>query len=175
MKSLNLLKTMMLVISMLSLGLAASVSTAGSFKEIKGQFRQTYTKQEVLTVPQTEGLMVMLTQSSGNGKSTNGSGYMDGAQVVIQEIADLKQGNGPHSGYAIQTMSNGDETVTRFFGEISTTLSPDGKPNTTFSGKWDTISGKGQYTGITGNGTYNGYFISENEYVVDWSGYYFLQ
>lgn len=175
MKSYNLIKTIMMIIVMLSLGLVTTASMAGSFEKIAGQFKQAYSKQEVLPVPQVQGRMIMLTQSKGKGTNTNGSGYMDGAQVVINEIVDLNQGNGPHSGYVTQTMSNGDETVTRFSGQVSTTLTSDGQPNTTFSGRWENVSGAGQYTGITGSGSYNGHFISEKEYVVDWDGYYYLQ
>ena len=175
MKSYNLIKTMMMTITMLSLGLVMTASMAGNFEKIAGQFNQTYSKQEVLPVPQVQGRMIMLTQSKGKGTSINGSGYMDGAQVVISEIVELNQVNGPHSGYVTQTMPNGDETVTRFTGQVSTTLTSDGQPNTTFSGRWENVSGAGQYTGITGSGTYNGHFVSEKEYVVDWDGYYYLQ
>ncbi|MBI4005548.1 MAG: hypothetical protein HY356_02665 [Gammaproteobacteria bacterium] len=175
MKSYNYFKAMVMVMAMLSLGLVTSASMAGNFEKIAGQFNQTYSKQEVLPVPQAQGHIIMLTQSKGKGTSTNGSGYMDGAQVVINEIVDLNQGNGPHSGYVTQTMPNGDETVTRFTGQVSTILTSEGQPNTTFSGRWENVSGAGQYTGITGSGTYNGHFVSEKEYVVDWEGYYFLQ
>ena len=175
MKSYNFFRTMMVVIAILSSSLVTTASVAGSFEKIAGQFKQAYTKQEVLPVPQAQGHMIMLTQSKGKGTSTNGSGYMNGAQVVISEIVDLNQGNGPHSGYVTQTMPNGDETVTRFSGLVSTTLTPDGQPNTTFSGRWENVNGTGQYTGITGSGVYNGHFTSEKEYVVDWDGYYYLQ
>ena len=140
---------------------------------ISGHFEQAYVKQEVLPVPQAQGHMIMLTQANGTNKDTNGTGFMDGAQVVIQEIADLNQGNGPHSGYVIQTMSNGDEVVVKINGRISTTLTAEGQPNTSFSGDWKFKSGTGQYKNIKGSGTYQGHFTSEKEYVVDWNGYYF--
>ena len=174
MKSFNAIRPVMMGMTLVSLGLLTPMSMAGSFEEIAGQYKQAYTKQEALPVPQAQGHVIMLTQSKGTGKSTNGSAYMDGAQVVISEIADISQGNGPHSGYVTQTMANGDETVTRFSGRITTTLTPEGQPNTTFAGRWENVSGSGQYTGITGSGAYNGHFISENEYVVDWSGYYYV-
>lgn len=72
-------------------------------------------------------------------------------------------------------MSNGDETVTSFNGKVTTTMTAEGQPNTTMSGSWEKVSGKGQYKGIQGSGTYKGYFTSESEYVIDWNGYYFLQ
>ncbi len=176
MKSYNVFKTITMVIALLSLALGATLSMAASTK-IAGQFNQTYTKQEVIPVPQGQGHMLMLTETQGKNSNKGEASYMDGATVVvvIDEIVDLNQGNGPHSGYVTQTMANGDETVTQFSGQVTTTLTADGQPSTTMSGTWKKISGTGQYKGIKGSGTYNGRFISENQYVVDWKGYYFLQ
>lgn len=174
MKMLTFVKTVTIVTAVLSLGLGATASLAASTK-IAGQFKQTYVKQEALPVPQSQGHVIMLTQSDGKGTNTNGSDYMDGAKVVIQEIADLNRGNGPHNGYVTQTMPNGDETVTSFEGKVTTGLTEDGQPRTTLQGSWKKVSGTGQYEGIQGSGTYEGYFTSEKDYVVDWSGYYFLR
>jgi len=174
MKTLHLFKTFIMSIFMLTLGLGSAVSMAGNYEKIQGQFNQAYTKQEAVTIPQTQGHMVMLTQSKGKNTNTNGAGYMHGAQVVIDEIIDLNQGNGPHSGYVIQTMPNGDETVTKYSGLVTTTLTLEGQPNTTMAGKWEKFRGKGQYTGVTGSGTYTGHFVSESEYVIDYNGYIYV-
>ncbi len=173
MKSYSLFKTMMMVITILSIGLGTTMSMAASTK-IAGQFKQKYTKQEVLPVPQAEGHILMLTETQGSNTNRGQSDYMDSAQIVLREIVDLEQGNGSHSGYVIETSSNGDEVIAKFSGQI-TTVMVEGKPNTTMKGSWSKIRGTGEYEGIKGSGTYDGHFISENEYVIDWNGYYFLQ
>jgi hypothetical protein len=161
-----------MVITVLSLGLGTTASIAGSTK-IAGQFKQKYTKQEVLPVPQAEGHMLMLTETQGSNTNRGQNDYMDSAQVVLREIVDLEQGNGSHSGYVIETSSNGDEVIAKFSGQV-TTVMVEGQPNTTMKGSWSKIRGTGKYEGIKGSGTYDGHFISENEYVIDWNGYYFL-
>ena len=155
--------------------LSVSEITHAASEKISGQFQQTYTKQDGLPIPQSQGHMVVLTQSEGKNSSTNGSSYMNGANVTISEIADLNRGNGPHSGYVTQTMPNGDETVTSYQGMVTTVLSDSGQPQTSFKGSWEKVSGSGQYKGIKGSGTYTGHFTSEKDYVIDWNGYYFLQ
>ena len=174
MKSHALLKSVCVSVVTVMFGLTTLSAMAGSTR-IAGTFSQSYSKQEVLPIPQAQGHIIMLTESQGSNSNTNGSGYMDGAKVVISEIVDLNRGNGPHQGYVTQTMSNGDETVTHFNGKVTTTMTAEERPNTTMKGSWKTIRGTGQYSGIKGSGTYAGYFTSEKDYVVDWKGYYFIQ
>ncbi|MFQ5660985.1 MAG: hypothetical protein ACE5GZ_11200 [Gammaproteobacteria bacterium] len=174
MKSHTLLKSVFLSVVTVIFGLTTLAAMAGSTR-ITGKFSQSYSKQEALPIPQAQGHVIMLTESQGSNSSTNGSAYMDGAKVVISEIVDLDRGNGPHQGYVTQTMPNGDETVTHFDGKVTTTMTAEGQPNTTFKGNWKAIRGTGQYSGIKGSGTYVGRFTSEKDYVVDWKGYYFIQ
>ncbi len=174
MKTQTLLKTVPLSVVTIIFGLMTTTTMAGS-TDIAGQFKQSYTKQEVIPIPQAQGHMIMLTQTKGTNTSTNKSGYMDGAEVVISEILDLNQGNGPHQGYVTQTMSNGDETVTSFEGKVTTTMTAEDRPNTTMKGSWKKVSGTGKYQGIKGSGTYAGYFTSEKDYVIDWKGSYAIK
>ncbi len=86
-------------------------------------------------------------------------------------MADLTQGNGTHQGYYTMT-KNGETTVAKWHGTVQTTLGPDQRPNTTFSGTWEYVLGTGQYQGIKGSGTYHGHFVAKDQYVVEWSGSY---
>ena len=52
-------------------------------------------------------------------------------------------------------------------GKVTTTLSPDKTPITTFQGTWNKVKGTGRYQGITGSGNYKGHFTSQTEYTVD--------
>ncbi|MBI2993225.1 MAG: hypothetical protein HYY48_03500 [Gammaproteobacteria bacterium] len=138
-------------------------------KSVAGQFSVTYAKQEALPISDAEGHMLILGEAHGRNVGKNGSDYMDGGTVINKEIADLFQGNGPHSGYV--TMSkDGSDSVSKWQGEVTTTLNQDGTPNTTFKGSWEAASGTGKYQGVKGNGTYQGYFTSQTDYVVDWNG-----
>ena len=94
---------------------------------------------------------------------------MDGGTAINKDIADLFQGNGPHSGY-VTLSKDGSETVNKWHGAVTTTLNKDGTPNTTMKGEWQTIRGTGKYQNAEGSGTYQGYFTSQKDYVVDWSG-----
>src|SRR5688572_25829888 len=101
--------------------------------QISGVFSMKAGEQHVLPVAGQAGPVLLLTQSSGTGRSTGPTEFMDGAQVVNREIADLTQGNGPHQGY-ITEIKGADTTVSSYRGKVVTTLGPDQKPRTDFQG-----------------------------------------
>ncbi len=140
--------------------------------QVSGHFEPSYTQRHVLGVPQTQGHVLMLTMAEGVNRDTSKTGYMDGAKVKIHEILDLHRGNGFSSGYVSQTMPNGDEVLVKIAGIVSTNMSGEGKPQTSFSGNWQLQKGAGEYEGISGSGTYKGYFTGETDFIVDWKGYY---
>jgi len=86
----------------------------------------------------------------------------------VFEIADLRQGKGPHQGYVIYAKGS-DRQVVKFDGTVTTTMK-DGKPNTTMKGKYVLVNGTGALAGIEGEGTYAGYFTAEDKFHVDWEG-----
>jgi hypothetical protein len=137
--------------------------------QISGVFSMKVSQQQALPVATPADPVLLLTQSSGTNRNTGKSAYMDGAQVINREIADLTQGNGPHQGYITEILG-ADTTVTRWQGKVTTTLGPDQKPVTGFEGSWSKIKGTGQYQGVTGAGSYKGRMTSPTEYTVEWSG-----
>lgn len=162
------LKVVSAVIVAGGLCLSAPAANAGG-KAVAGQFTGTYAKQEALPISGADGHLLMLSEAQGRNVGKSGSDYMDGAAIINREIADLLQGNGSHSGYVSMSM-DGNETVSKWEGRVTTTLNKDGTPNTTFKGSWEAASGTGKYQGVKGNGTYQGYFTSQTDYVVDWNG-----
>jgi hypothetical protein len=78
-------------------------------------------QQHALPVADQTGPILLLTQSAGTNRSTGSSEYMDGAQVINREIADLTRGNGPHQGYVTQ-IKGADTSVTRWQGNASRRL-----------------------------------------------------
>lgn len=146
----------------------AAVAEGGS---ISGFIDLSYTKQEALPVAEAPGYIVQLGEVKGANKNTGSTDYMDGAAVTNREIVRLSQGNGPHSGY-ITLVKDGNSTIALWNGEVTTVMSPEGQPQTSFKGNWEYVAGTGKYDGIRGKGEYHGHSTSQTSYVVDWSGEY---
>ena len=137
--------------------------------KIAGTVALKYAEQHPLPVPDANGHVLLLGRVQGVNRSTGPTEYMDQASVTSLEFADLVQGNGPHQGYI--TMSQGaDSSISQWSGKVTTTLSPQKTPVTTFEGTWKKVRGTGRYEGATGRGAYKGRFTSKTEYVIDWNG-----
>ncbi len=94
---------------------------------------------------------------------------MADADVVNVELTDLVRGTGIHQGY--YTMGKGgDTTVAQWQGKVTTTMSADQRPMTSFNGTWKYVHGAGRYAGIKGSGTYKGQFVAADRYAVTWEG-----
>lgn len=160
------------VLTTMAIGFAQTAIAADS-GNISGRVVVNNVKEDVLPIAEANGHVLLLEEFQGTNQDTGGNGYFEGARVDNKDVADLYQGNGPHRGYI--TLSKGaDEVVAKWSGEVSTTMSKDGKPLTSFKGTWDYIAGTGHYAGINGSGRYSGHFTSKTAYVVDWKGRYTL-
>lgn len=162
-----------ILIAALSACAVFSGSTLADGGKIAGSMSLNYSKQETLPVAEAPGNVLILGELRGSNKSTNGSDYMDGAEVTNREIVRLFQGNGPNSGY-ITLSKNGNSTVALWNGMVSTVMSKDGQPQTSFKGSWEYVAGSGKYDGIKGSGEFQGHFTSQTSYDVSWSGDYTL-
>jgi hypothetical protein len=98
-------------------GLVTTTALAEKIKD-EGSFDASYVKREVVPVPDQEGHMLLLTESSGT--TTNPGGLIDGFPTTVYEIADLRQGNGPHQGYVIYK-KGADQQVVKWDGTVTTT------------------------------------------------------
>lgn len=136
---------------------------------MSGKSTMTQTKKEVVPVGDIEGHVVMLGESSGTNVSTGKWAFMDGAKARSIGIYDLTKGNGPQNGYFMLS-KDGNETVVKVTGAFKTVLSPEGKPLTSMAGDWKYVKCTGIYAGCTGQGTYQGAFTAENEFVVEFKG-----
>ena len=136
---------------------------------ISGVFSMKVGEQHALPAADPTGPVLLLTKSLGTNRSTSRSKYMDGAQVINREIADLTQGTGPHQGY-ITEADGPDTAMTRWQGKVVTTLGADQKPRTTFEGTWSKVGGTGKYRRVSGGGRYKGRMLSPTEYSVEYSG-----
>ena len=73
-------------------------------------------------------------------------------------VSDYVNWSGRHYGYEIVIMENGDRTYSKFEGTTYTTLLPQGKVKSTFSGTGTITGGTGKLRGIRGTSKYTGIF-----------------
>jgi hypothetical protein len=149
--------------------LLAGMPAGTGLAPVSGRFTMKYSQQHAFPVSDAAGPVLLANEAKGTNSNTGRTDYMSGAGATNIEIADLTQGNGPHQGY-VTFAKNGEKTVNRWNGRITTKLSDDKKPITTFEGTWTKVEGTGRYEGVSGNGRYKGRMLSPTEYVVDWEG-----
>lgn len=157
------------LVTVLAGAVLAATDAAAQVNAVSGKAKMTYTKREVVPVGDVEGHVFMLGDASGLNANTGKWAAMDGAKARSVGTQELTRGNGPQSGYFILA-KDGSETVAKVSGTIKTVLSPEGKPVTTMAGEWRYVKCTGIYEGCTGQGTYQGTFTAENEYVVEFKG-----
>lgn len=129
---------------------------------VGGTFTMNYTQRHPLPID-AEGHALIATESKGINRSTGATGYMDRAEVRNVEIADLTRGSGRHQGYVTFSL-NGEQDVNMWSGQVTTTLTRDQKPVTTFAGTWSKAKGP------SGHGTYNGRLTGPDSFTVEWEG-----
>jgi hypothetical protein len=130
-----------------------------------------YVAQEKLAIPEAAGQVLLLTEARGANRSTGAAEFMSGAQVAIRESRDLLQEDGTSQGYVV--LSQGADTLfVAISGKVTTTLSAEGSPSTSFAGTWAYTKGTSPHLGFNGTGTYQGRFTSQDEFTVDWQGEY---
>jgi hypothetical protein len=166
-------QTILSAVGAASLPLAAVAllgwSSSSAPSKIAGTFDAKYAEQHPLPVPDAAGHALVLARAQGVNRSTGPTLYMDKGDVTNFESADLTQGNGAHQGYI--SMSQGADTmISKWSGKVTTTLSPDKTPITSFEGTWTKVKGSGRYADVSGKGAYKGHFTSQTEYRVEWSG-----
>ena len=157
---------------MFVLALVLGVAIPGAEAQVNamsGKATLKYTKQLAVPVGDVEGHVMQVGEAGGTSANTGAWQFMNGAAATSIGTADLTRGNGPQSGY-FSLSKDGNKTVCKYTGTIKTVLSPEGKPLTSMSGEWKYVSGSGVFAGCTGQGVYQGNFISQDEFVVEFKG-----
>jgi hypothetical protein len=153
----------------LAAGAAAVCSPRETPSRVAGTFIAQYTEQHPLNVPDAAGHTLLLVRADGRNRSTGPTPYMEGAAGVNLEMADLTQGNGSDHGYLLLSR-DADSVMSKWSGKVTTTLSSNQTPSTTFDGTWTAVKSTGRYHGVAGHGTYKGQFTSRTSYAVEWQG-----
>ena len=155
-------------------GLYVSSLMAQEKFKIAGKATAAYTVRKVVEVGDTEGHSLYLLKNEGFNESTGEHKFMDGAEVVWFAISDYIKGNGPHTVYLKMSL-NDNVVYSKAEGKTTTTLSPEGKPDTTFEGSFTFTKGTGKYKNIQGSCTYKGKLVSSVIIVNEWEGEYFIK
>ena len=158
------------IMFVLALVLGVAVPSAeAQVNAMSGKATLKYTKQLAAPVGDVDGHIMQVAEASGTSANTGKWDFMSGAAATSVGTADLTNGNGAQSGYFILS-KDGNKTVCKYTGTIRTVLSSEGKPLTSMSGEWKYVAGAGVFAGCTGQGVYQGNFISQDEYVVEFKG-----
>ena len=147
----------------------ASAGAQAQVNAMSGKATMKYSTRTVVPVGDVDGHALMVGEASGSNTSTGKWDFMSGATATSRSTADLTKGNGTQSGYFILSKDN-SQTVAKYSGTVRTVLSPEGKPMTSLSGEWRYVKCTGAYEGCTGQGVYQGAFLSENEIAVEFKG-----
>ncbi len=168
MQMLNTKRLMLLLISLAAiLALGVETSLAQEKTKISGKRYGVTMKTEVIQVDDTEGHVLLLTESRGVDV------VMDG-RFISRGFSDYVKGNGIHRGYSKTIDPEGDVAFATYEGKTTTTLSPEGKPITTIEGTFSFTRGTGKWENVHGGGNYKGKVIGEEIYTYDWEGEYYI-
>ena len=162
-------RLMLLVISLASIfALGVTTSLAQEKTKIAGKRYGVHTKREVIKLDDTKGHVLVLSESKGIDVAT-------GAQFVSGTFGDYVKGNGPHWGHGKAIYPDGSVVFSTMKMKVTTTLSPEGKPITTFEGTFSLTKGTGKYENIQGGGTVKGKIIGPGIYTYDYEGEYSIK
>ena len=162
-------RLMLLIISLTAIfGLGLTSTLAQEKTKIAGKRYGVHTKREVINLDDIEGHMLILSESKGVEVGT-------GAQFVSSTFGDYVKGNGPHWGYSKTIDPDGDVTFATARMKTTTTLSPEGKPITTFEGTFSFTKGTGKWENVQGGGTLKGKIIGQGIYMYDYEGEYSIK
>jgi len=151
--------------------LALTTAEAQQKFKMAGTGEYTMIEGQAFDINDAEGHMVRLNKAEGNNLSTGKTEWMHNGRAVNISFTDVTKGNGFHQGYVTVEKGN-DKIVSRWEGKMTTKLSEDGQPVTTFRGNMWWTDATGKYKDMHGVATYKGHFTSENTYRVEWEGEY---
>jgi fibronectin type 3 domain-containing protein len=156
---------------LLAVFLLAADSYAQEMTPVAGTIEAGITEADTLMVEEADQHTVTLGVAEGTNTSTAETSFMDGAKTTITMFSDLTMGTGTHQGYIIFE-KDGNKTVGKWSGEVTTTMIEEGQPMTSFEGTFAFISGEGEFEGIKGEGTYKGAFTAADAFTTEWQGQY---
>jgi hypothetical protein len=171
----NLRKTIVqLVIFWLILTLGMATAAAQQKYQIAGEATHAIIDQQMSKLDDVLGHTLFLSNTEGVSFSTSETEFMNGARVISVIISDSERFNSSFQGYS-RYAKKSDIVYFKMEGNITTSLSEEGNPLTTFDAKFSLVKGTGQYENIHGSGTYKGRYISGYIFTLEWEGEYWIE
>lgn len=155
----------------LAVFLFAANSYAQEMTPVAGTIESKITEADTLLVEEADQHIVILGVAEGTNTSTAEMSFMDGAKSTTTMFGDLTMGSGEHQGYIIFEKDD-VRIVGKWSGKVTTTMSEEGQPMTSFEGTYFYVSGTGEFEGIKGDGTYKGSFTGQDAFTSEWQGQY---
>jgi hypothetical protein len=168
-------KSLLIAVACLLISLILGMSSLLAQDKIVvgGKMNCAFTDKKQFAIGNVDGHILALNQSTGNNVSTGLGVFMDGAAVVNYSVGDLVNGSGPQFGY-VMFAKGPDTTYAKWDHTLTTSVTAEGKPETTFKGTFTFAGGTGQYKGIQGYGHFTGAFSTPTAYSVDWECEYLI-
>jgi len=116
---------------------------------LKWRHTHHYVKGDAVDVGDVPGHVVGAIQGAGLG-------FFDSGEMATHSITilhDFTQGSGPHSGYLRYVFEDGSTLSLSFHGKSTTAP---GQTTTAIEGSFSFTGGTGRFSGVTGNGQYQG-------------------
>ena len=163
---------LLLILTTLAFILAFSVTTSTAQEKVKINAKATgvFTEYEQMKPDDTEGHTLTSYEAKGAGMGSSG-----GHTFISHGMSDLVKVNGTHHGYYKATDKDGHVWFAKWQGKVTTTMSPEGRPNVQFAGTWSFIKGTGKWENVQGGGTYKGMFIGDGIFSNVTEGEYFIK
>lgn len=139
--------------------------------EVSGKIKAQILTSKRCEIGDVDNHYVALIDSKGVNLNKGANDFMDGAQVSNLITSDYINGTGPFNGY-LKFAKNGDIVCIEWSGYMRTLNDKNGRLY--FSGSFNFSKGTGIYEAIRGVGLFEGEFISEDQYIVEWKGRYSL-
>ncbi len=134
-----------------------------------GNLKGTTTSQTLVCLNDTPEHTMILRSSTA--QHTSSDEHFNHTRHITWGTADLIRGQGHERGYFMSEHSNGDCDCGTFECKVSTNANG----LITVEGTWKFTHGTGQFTGITGNGSFKGRMISPTESESTYEGSYQLK
>ena len=135
---------------------------------LTGQLKGALTTQTIVSCNDTPGHQLIL--RAGTAQQTCSDPHFNNTRHSSWSSSDITNGNGHEHGYFVNEHSNGEREGGSYEGKVS--MKGD---KVSFEGTWKYTHGTGQFTGISGNGTFKGHMTSANESEVTFEGNYQLK
>lgn len=162
------------VIFWLILTLGVATVEAQQKYQIAGKVTQALIDIQESKLDDVLGRTLFLSRVEGVNYNTGETEFMDGARVIAIVNSDEDRSNHTFQGYS-RFRKEGDMVYYKLAGNITSTLSEDGKPITAVEATFSAINGTGKYENIRCTGTYKGRYISGYIMTLEWEGEYWIE